>query len=118
MLDKGTESQIIFLGNGPVKVSMFLNVNGQWIGQLQKHKNFPHNPSFVTYFDTFFNIAKSDLIGYGARYQALFVPEITGDYTFYIAAGRQAVLYLGKNDKESSKTEICVGQESAQLWDK
>lgn len=78
---------------GGLLFETFLGIGGTPIANLTAAAKFPGSPDgarFIDSFDTPNGIADN----YGARVRGWFVPEVTGDYTFFIRSDDASQLYL------------------------
>jgi hypothetical protein len=70
------------------------------------HPRYPHDPHFRCYTNRWelnsFNAANN----YGSRMSALFLPPVTGEYTFYLAADDHTRLYLSPDADPANKVEL------------
>jgi len=72
---------------------------------LTNHANYPRFPNFgevVTSAESGSGIGDN----YGARWTGWLTPDVTGDYTFYIASDEQSELWLSTDDQPSNKVKI------------
>jgi hypothetical protein len=72
---------------------------------LKSNPNFPDHPSGRDYLDKF-EAPNHWAQDYGARFRGYLHPPLTGDYTFWVAAGDGAELYLSPDETPQNKRQI------------
>jgi hypothetical protein len=101
-IENGTISFRSFVvgGGGVVFERYNGNSGGNVIQTLLNNPKFPNSPD-VTSIVTSFNVGvgEGDNFGdnYGGRMRALFIPQVSGNYIFYISSDDASVLYINPN---------------------
>ncbi|MDB6033249.1 MAG: hypothetical protein JWM16_3587, partial [Verrucomicrobiales bacterium] len=85
---------------------VYTNVPGSAISDLTNSPAFPNSPNFAEMLTGPFETASYQFNHYGQRVRARILPPVTGNYTFWVAAGNSALLFLGTNNNPSSIRQI------------
>ena len=83
----------------------FNGISGNAVSDLTNHVSYPRSPgsgSAMTSAESDRELADS----YGSRWTGWLKPDVTGDYTFYIAVDDSAELWLSTDDQPSNKVLI------------
>jgi hypothetical protein len=102
---------------GRILREYWTNIPGADIAYLMASSNFPARPagqdSLLAFEAT--NISKTN---YGARIRGYLLPPISGDYTFWVACGGQAQLFLSSDRKPENRQPIAWSQTAGpREWD-
>lgn len=104
---------------GIISGKAFYNITGTAIAGLTNNAKFPNNPDALFFFPYFEWAATGDIAtppanfadNYGGQIVGYFYPPATGDYTFWLAADDNAVLYLSTDSNPANKK--LIAQETA-----
>ncbi len=99
---------------GTITAKTFANIGGTAVTDLTGNAKFPDSPDSVAYPSYFELNATGDISvqaldtadNYGAQMVGYFYPDVTGDYTFYLAADDGANLYLSTDEAPANKKLI------------
>ena len=103
---------------GSVPREYYANITGGGVTNLLASPNYPLTPTTVTTVTLLegpTNIANN----YGTRIRGYLCPNVTGVYTFWVAADNAARLNLGTSDTEASKRQIVnlLNATAPRAWD-
>lgn len=103
---------------GSLPREFYANITGGGVADLLASPNYPLTPTTVTTVTLLegpTNIANN----YGTRIRGYLCPNVTGVYTFWVAADNAARLYLGTNDTEASKVQRVnlLNATAVRAWD-
>ncbi len=92
-------------------------IGGTAVTDLTSDPNFPDNPTSVEEL-TVFETPTDRADNFGGRVYGLLTPEITGDYTFWVAADDNAELWLSTTDSVDDAVLIAFedGWAGARSW--
>lgn len=85
------------LGRGFLKFEAYDTGGGNDVAMLTSYPGFPDNPRetrYLTGFDSRIAYPDDSHEGYGARLSGYFVPDVTGQWIFYLRSDDASVLYL------------------------
>jgi hypothetical protein len=116
-IENGTISFRSFVigGGGVVFDRYHGNSGGNVIQTLLNNPKFPNNPDFTSVLTSFnAGVGEGDNFGenYGGRMRGLFIPQISGNYIFYISSDDASVLYINPNGP-SAAGKVKVQEELA-----
>lgn len=100
---------------------MWQNIAGTSIDTMLADPNYLDNqdaPSSVQVFTDFFEAPSNICDNCATELVGYFLPPITGDYTFQVAADDNGVLYGGATEQAGAIIASCPGWASARQWDK
>ena len=122
--DEGTRSKsfewLVFgQGLGSIRRDWWTGIGGVAVADLTSNANYPDNPSgsdSITQFETPTNI----LDNYGTRVHGYLTPDITGEYTFWLATDDGGELWLSTDANPANRQLIATvpGWASPRQWDK
>ncbi len=95
-------SKVSFPVGGGLKRDLWLDITGNSIADLTNNSNYPHNPDYRSVVYDFV-APKNWRNDYGQRIYGYITPQVTGTYTFWIAADNQAELYFGSSPDSKQK---------------
>jgi hypothetical protein len=100
-------SQFLIDSLVPGKVTRKIFTDIEWPGleDLTSNVKFPNQPDSVSYIDSF-ETPVDVLDNYGVQLQALLVPPLTSDYTFYVNSDDEGALYLSADENPTNKILI------------
>ncbi|MGI9255741.1 MAG: fibronectin type III domain-containing protein [Salinispira sp.] len=105
---------------GGLKRDLWLDITGDTIADLTNDSDYPHNPDYHTFVYDFV-APKNWRDNYGQRIYGYITPQVTGTYTFWIAADNQAALYFGSSPDSKQKIASIpdeYGWTNIDQWDK
>ncbi len=104
---------------GGLNRDIWLDITGDTIADLTNNSNYPHNPDYHTFVYDFV-APKNWRDNYGQRIYGYITPQVTGTYTFWIAADNQAALYFGSSPNSTQKIASIPesGGTNVEQWDK
>ena len=88
------------------------DLQGKEVKALTGYPYYPNDPSsieIIENFDSPFNL----LTNYGSRVKGYFIPPETGNFTFYLSAGKAAELWIALNDEDEKNLTKIVGLTSS-----
>jgi Ig-like domain-containing protein/PA14 domain-containing protein len=86
---------------------------GTPVSLLTSHPNYPNNPrdvARISSFDSRRAYADNGHNEYGARIRGLFVPTVTGPWTFYLAADDDAQLWVNPSGPDAAGKQMVAHQ--------
>jgi hypothetical protein len=91
--------QVWVYSRGFVLKELYLGLSASTvvISELRSSPKYPNSPDIVRYGDTPELNTFDEFEGYGARMSGVFIPPITGNYTFYMASDDNGELWLSTN---------------------
>jgi hypothetical protein len=93
-------------------------LGNSYMSLLMARPNFPDHPSGREYLNSFEPPSHWGH-NYGARIRGFLHPPTTGDYTFWIASGDMAELYLSIDESPENRRQIAYANETdAHEWTK
>ncbi|MBT3198999.1 MAG: hypothetical protein HN350_03695 [Phycisphaerales bacterium] len=108
---------VYYLAEGMILYEYWTGIGGTSTGDLLSSPNYPDNPSGSDMLDIF--EASTDWSNeYGARIRGYIFPEITGDYTFWIASDDNSQLLLSTNHEPANAVQIAevTGWVGSRQW--
>jgi hypothetical protein len=72
------------------------------ISELRSSPNYPNSPDIVRYGDTPELNTFDEFEGYGARMSGVFIPPVSGNYTFYLSTDDNGELWMNTNGASSA----------------
>jgi hypothetical protein len=91
------------LAKGFMMSELYANISGTTVASLTTNAAFIEGrPTSVTGYTGFFEVP-SDGDNYGLKAYAILTPQVTGDYTFYIASDDDSALYISTDDNPANK---------------
>ncbi len=87
---------------------------------LTSHPAFPHSPSVAYTTNSLFELRSNVADSYGTRCRARLVPEVSGDYTFWLASDDAGELWFGADGQAGGATRIAslTGWAGPRVWTK
>jgi hypothetical protein len=101
---------------GTILREIWEGIGGTNISDLTSNPDYPNNP---TWSDELTRMGYYDFAdNYGARMQGYIVPEISGDYTFWIAGDDSIELWLSSDEVSCNAEKIAehIGWTNAHQW--
>jgi xyloglucan-specific exo-beta-1,4-glucanase len=114
----GLVSTAIAQPTGEIMYEVWSNIGGTAVSDLTGNSAYPDNPTsaeLLTDFASPVDIADN----FGSRIHGYLYPELSGDYTFWIASDDASELWLSTDDDPANAALLCSvsGWTSAQDWD-
>ena len=88
-----------------LKVEYWRSLSGSKVSNLTSSEKYPNSPSETATINNF-AIPAEQGDTYGTKVSGYIVPQVTGNYTFYVASDDQGELYLSSDASEVNKDLI------------